>query len=93
MLRKWATAIAVATAIGTPAVALAQPPSPPEIVHKVDRGVRRTFTHMDRTIRGHATRRSVRHTTRRSVRALCNDGRVHIGRTPASACVGHGGRR
>jgi hypothetical protein len=27
------------------------------------------------------------------VRALCNDGRVHIGRTRATACANHGGLR
>ena len=31
-----------------------------------------------------------RSTVRRSVRALCNDGRVHTGRTRLTACAGHG---
>jgi len=94
MLRRLATAMAVAIAIGAPAVALAQPPTPPEIVHKVDRGVRRAFTDLDHKVhhRNVTTRRhTVHRATPHRVRALCHDGRVHVGRTRASACAAHGG--
>jgi hypothetical protein len=80
--------MAVTIAICAPAVALAQPPTPPEIVHKIDRGVRHAFTNLDHKVHHRNVR--TRHTARR-VRALCHDGRVHIGRTRASACAAHGG--
>jgi hypothetical protein len=52
---------------------------------------RRHRTH--RVVR-HVPYRTTRHVVvRRSVRALCNDGRIHIGRTRASACAAHGGLR
>jgi len=88
-------ALAATVAFAAPAAALAQPPSPPEIAHKVDRGVRRVAGDVDHKIRRgtHGTRRAVRRASHRSVRALCNDGRVHIGRTRTTACIGHGGLR
>jgi len=95
MLRKFIATLTTAIAVSAPAIALAQPPSPPEIVHKVDRGVRRTVTNLDRKLRHttHRTRHGVRYATHRNVRAYCNDGRVHIGRTRTSACASHGGIR
>ena len=89
-----AAAVAAALAVASPGV-FAQPPSPPEIVHKVDRGVKHVAGEVDRKIRrsSHRTRRAVRRTSHRSVRALCNDGRVHVGRTRTTACIGHGGVR
>jgi hypothetical protein len=93
------TALSTIIAVSAPGSVLAQPPSPPEIVHKVDRGVRHIVTEVDRKIR-HAGRRThhvVRHnvyrTTHHRVRALCNDGRFHTGRTGLTACAGHGGIR
>jgi hypothetical protein len=94
-------AIAVAGALlsAAPTAAFAQPPSPPQIVHRVDRDVKRAVTRADRAAR-HTARRthhSVRAVTlptrRHTVRALCNDGRVHIARTRTSACAAHGGVR
>lgn len=82
--------VCIAILMSAPAVTLAQPPTPPEIVHKVDRGVRRAFSDLDHKVH-HRTVRT-RHTVRR-VRALCHDGRVHVGRTRASACAAHGGIR
>jgi len=88
-------ALAATLAFAMPAGVLAQPPSPPEIVHKVDRGVRHVASNVDRKIRRgtRRSRRAVRHASHRSVRALCNDGRVHVGRTRTTACIGHGGVR
>ena len=99
MWRKFATTVAAAIVLAAPAAAIAQPPTPPEIVHKVDRGVRRAVTNLDHKVRHRRvrTRRTVRHsattTAPRRVRALCHDGRVHFGRTRASACAAHGGVR
>ena len=95
MLRNWTMAIAVAIATCAPAITLAQPPTPPEIVHKVDRGVRRTITNLDHKIRHrrHTVRPSVHQATHRTVRTVCRDGRVHTGRSRAVACAGHGGVR
>jgi hypothetical protein len=100
MLRRMliGTATAGILALGIPTTLSAQPPSPPEIVHKVDRGIRRAVRHTDRAIRRahYRTRRIISDTyvvTHRNVRALCNDGRVHIGRTRTSACFYHGGLR
>jgi len=89
-----AAAATASLALAAPDV-FAQPPSPPEIVHKVDRGVKHVAREVDHRIRRstHRTRRAVRRTSHRSVRALCNDGRVHIGRTRTTACIGHGGVR
>lgn len=100
MWRKLATAAAAAIVLATPAAAIAQPPTPPEIVHKVDRGVRRAFANLDHKV--HHRRVRTRHTVRHSattttaphrVRAVCRDGRVHIGRTRGTACAAHGGVR
>jgi len=104
MFRRALIAIALTSALltGIAATASAQPPSPPEIARRVDRGVHRAITHTDR-----AVRRATRHTryrthyahhrvvriSHRSVRTLCNDGRVHVGRTRFTACAGHGGIR
>jgi hypothetical protein len=101
MLRTLLTgaALSAVIAIGSASGAAAQPPSPGEIVHKVDRGVRHAVTDVDHTIRhrGRRTHRVVRHsivrTSRYRVRALCNDGRFHTGRTGFSACAAHGGLR
>jgi len=89
-----AAAAATALAVGAPGV-FAQPPSPPEIVHKVDRGVKHVASEVDHKVRRstHRTRRAVRRTSHRSVRAVCHDGRVHVGRTRTTACIGHGGVR
>jgi len=96
MLRTLITcaAAAMTLALGAPSV-LAQPPSPPEIVHKVDRSVKRTAHAVDRRIRRstHRTRHTVRRASHKSVRAVCQDGRVHVGRTRTTACIGHGGVR
>jgi hypothetical protein len=99
MLRKLITGAAFSTmiVISAPSGALAQPPTPPEIVHRVDRGIHRATTDLDDRLRHHRRRRVVRHTVYRTtyhrVRALCNDGRFHIGRTGYGACAGHGGLR
>lgn len=99
MWRKLATTVAAAIVLAAPAAAIAQPPTPPEIVHKVDRGVRRAFTNLDHKVRHrqvrtrHAVRHSATTTAPRRVRALCHDGRVHIGRTRTAACFAHGGIR
>jgi hypothetical protein len=83
----------------TPTTALAQPPTPPQIVHKIDRHVRRAVTGTHRAVRraAHRTDHTVHHaarvSTRHRVRALCNDGRVHFGRTRRTACAAHGGLR
>jgi hypothetical protein len=93
------TALSMTIAMSAPAGALTQPPSPGEIVHKVDRGVRHAVTNIDHKLRhgGRRTHRVVRHnvyrTTHHRVRALCNDGRFHTGRTGFSACAGNGGIR
>lgn len=95
------SALAAVLAGGAPAIVFAQPPSPPrppDVVGKVERGVRRAVTNTDRAVRRapHRSRRAVRHTTHRvtrTVRVMCNDGRIHIGRTRTTACFGHGGYR
>jgi hypothetical protein len=85
-----------ATFLANPTVLLGQPPSPPEVVRKIDRGVKRALTRTDHAV-GHAVHRShhvrtvARRTVHSRVRALCHDGRVHIGRTRVTACAGHGG--
>jgi|SRR5262249_43241779 len=104
MLRKLIAGAALSTlfATGAAAGAAAQPPSPGEIVHRVDRGVRHAVTSVDRSVRRgrYRTRRTVHDhyyrtygTTTYSARALCNDGRIHYGRTRVSACWTHGGIR
>jgi hypothetical protein len=88
--------------VWVPAIASAQPPSPAAVAKKVDRGVRRALTNTDRAVRRtvHRSRAHTRRTTHRvvrtthrSVRAVCRDGRIHYGRTRASACASHGGLR
>ena len=101
MLRKLiaVTVSSVLIAMSAPTAVSAQPPSPPEIVHRVDRDVHHVVTKVDDTIRHHGRRAHhvVRHrvypVTIHRVRALCNDGRFHLGRTGSSACAGHGGLR
>jgi hypothetical protein len=101
MLRNLIAGAALATVIGisAPIGAAAQPPSPPEIVHKVDRGVRHVVTSVDGKVRRtgrrshRAARQNVHRASRRMVRARCNDGRVHTGRTRMTACASHGGLR
>ena len=84
---------------GNPTAVFAQPPRPPDVVRKIDHDVKRAVTHTDRAVRRavHKSNHRVRRVTRRAVhsrvRALCNDGRVHAGRTRVTACVGHGGLR
>ena|SRR5438552_11196289 len=89
------TALAGVLAGGAPAIAFAQPPSPPEVVRKIDRGVRHAVTNTHHAVRRatHRTRRTVRYHTASTVRAMCNDGRIHTGRTRTSACWTHGGYR
>jgi len=93
------TAVAGVLAFGVPTGALAQPPSPPEVVHRVGEGVKHVVKKTDRAIRhgGRRTTRAVRKHTHRvmrhTVRAACNDGSVRAGRTRATACAGHGGYR
>ena len=85
MLRKLITIMALGATIAAAAPpATAQPPSPRELVRKIDRGARRIVSKVDRTVRASGHRR---------VRVRCNDRRVHFGRTRASACAGHGGVR
>jgi len=85
MLRKLITIVALGATIGAAApLATAQPPSPPQLLRKIDRGARRIVSNVDRT---------VRRTGHRRVRVMCNDGRVHFGRTRAGACATHGGVR
>jgi hypothetical protein len=95
-------ALAAALCPGISATASAQPPTPPQIAHKIDNGVRRAVTNTDRAVRRavHGRRYRTRHVTHRvtpvtyrNVRALCNDGHVHIGRTRSTACFAHGGLR
>ena len=96
MLRRLLIGTALAGVLaGGAATTFAQPPSPPEVVRKIDRGVRRAVTKTDRAVRRatHRSRRAVRYHTRRTVRAMCNDGRIHAGRTRTSACWSHGGYR
>src|SRR4051812_48911405 len=81
---------------GLPTTVHAQPPTPPEIVSKIDHGVRRAVTHTDRALRAvhrtrHHARNANRRATHRSVRAVCYDGRVHTGRSRAAACANHRG--
>jgi hypothetical protein len=85
-----------------PATLSAQPPTPPEVVRRIDHGVRRATTDTDRAVRRsvYRTRHHARYATHRVViirsshryvRALCNDGRIRYGRTRVTACIGHGG--
>jgi len=84
---------------GLPAVMLAQPPTPPEIVRKIDRDARHAVAATDHAMRRatnhprYVVRHHVYRVTHDNVRALCNDGRYHIGRTATSACWTHGGYR
>jgi hypothetical protein len=85
MLRNLITIVALGATIGAAApLAYAQPPSPQQLVSKIDRGARHIVSNVDRTVRRSGHRR---------VRARCNDGRIHIGRTRAGACAAHGGVR
>lgn len=105
MLRNVLIGAAMAAALsGIPAVVSAQP-SPPQIANKIDRGVHHAVTSTDRALHRvvhpryyhrHVYYTRVPHvyySTPYHVRALCRDGRFHIGRTLHSACVGHGGLR
>ena len=85
MLRKLITTVALGAIIGAAApLANAQPPSPQQLVRKIDQGARRVVSNLDRPARRSGHRR---------VRARCKDGRVHFGRTRAGACAAHGGVR
>jgi len=92
-------AVAGVLASGIPIGAAAQPPSPPEVVHRAGEGIKNVVKKTDRAIR-HGGRRATRavgrnthRVTRRTVRAACNDGTVRAGRTRVTACAGHGGVR
>ena len=93
------TAVAGVLAFGIPLGALAQPPSPPEVVHRAGQGIKKIVKKTDRAIRHggkrttHAVRSRTHRVTRHTVRAACNDGTVRAGRTRATACAGHGGYR
>ena len=97
----FSAALAVALVPGIQPTLSAQPPSPAEVGRTIDRGVHRAVTGTHRTVRRvtHRARRTrwshrhVTHVVRRSVRTVCNDGRVHTGRTRVTACAGHGGIR
>ena len=95
MLRRLLIGTALAGVLAGGAATTFAQPSPPEVVRKIDRGVRRAVTKTDRAVRRatHRSRRAVRYHTRRTVRAMCNDGRIHAGRTRTSACWSHGGYR
>src|SRR5260221_14415007 len=69
-----AAAATAALAVFPPGV-FAQPPSPPEIVHKVDRGVKHVAGAVDRKVRGGPprTRRAGRPTAPRAAPPLGND--------------------
>jgi len=85
MLRNLITIVALGATFGAVApLAYAQPPSPQQLVGKIDREARHIVSNVDRTVRRSGHRR---------VRARCNDGRVHFGRTRARACAAHGGVR
>jgi hypothetical protein len=86
MLRKLIAGTAVAIVMGAPAAAAAQPPSPPEIVHKVDRGIRHAFTNLDRTIHrtGRRNTRTVRRHTLRAKRTVHRQTHVVRHRTRAA---------
>jgi len=92
-------AMAGVLALEIPAAAFAQPPSPRDVLRKADNGVRhavkkthRAVTHADSRAR-HEVRKHARGVTHRTVRAMCNDGRIHAGRTRITACIDHGGLR
>ena len=94
MLRKLiitATLGAACMAVAPPASA-AQPPSPSQLVHKVDRAARRVASDVDRKVR-RAVHPTVRRAAHRRFGVRCRDGRLHFGRTAAGACAGHGGVR
>jgi hypothetical protein len=85
MLRNLITIVALGATIGAAVPpTYAQPPSPPQLVGKIDREARHIVSNVDRTARGSRHRR---------VRARCTDGRIHFGRTRARACAAHGGVR
>ena len=92
-------AMAGALAFGSPTAMFAQPPSPPEVVQQIGHGIKRAVTATDGAVRRvgrrthHVVRRDIHRVTHRTVRAMCNDGRVHIGRTRTTACINHGGLR
>jgi hypothetical protein len=94
MLRKLITTVALGATIlaVAPPSTLAQPPSPSQLVHKIDRGARHVVSDVDRNIRAVVRPRPGRAAHRRfGVR--CRDGRVHFGRTASGACAAHGGVR
>ena len=90
------TAVGGVLAFGIPTGVIAQPPRPPEAVHRVGEGIKNVVKKTDRAIRHvgrrttHAVRRNTHRVTRHTVRAACNDGTIRAGRTPAAACAGHG---
>jgi hypothetical protein len=107
MLRNMLIGAAMAAVLsGIPAAVSAQPPSPPQVARKIDRGVHHALTSTDRAVHRvvHPRRylhrhvyytrtRHVYYTSPYHVRALCRDGRFHTGRTLYTACAGHGGLR
>ena len=85
MIRNLITIVALGATLGAAApLSYAQPPSPQQLVAKIDRGARHVVSNVDRTVRRPGHRR---------VHARCNDGRIHYGRTRARACAAHGGVR
>ena len=94
MLRKLITIVALGATISVaaPPRTAAQPPRPPELVHKIHRGVQHVVSGVDRTVR-RTVRPRVRRATHRRMYVSCNDGRIHAGRTRAGACAAHGGVR
>jgi hypothetical protein len=103
MFRRVLIGVAAAALLsGVPTALSAQPPSPPEVARRVNKGVRRAVTNTDHAVKRavhrtrHHAKRVSHHATlaaHRSVRAVCNDGRIHTGRTRVTACAGHGGVR
>jgi len=93
------TAVGGVLAFGIPTGVIAQPPRPPEAVHRVGEGIKNVVKKTDRAIRHvgrrttHAVRRNTHRVTRHTVRAACNDGTIRAGRTRAAACAGHEGVR
>lgn len=94
MLRKLIATMALSAAVSVMASPLsaAQPPSPSELAHKIDRGARHVVSDVHRTVR-RAVRPRVHRVVHRRYGVRCRDGRVHYGRTAAGACVAHGGVR
>ena len=94
MLRKLIVTVALGATIVAvaPLSTFAQPPSPSQLVRKIDRGARHIVSDVDRNVRG-VVRPRARRAAHRRFGVRCGDGRVHFGRTAAGACAAHGGVR